>query len=254
MFRRQDLPLYLQIKHALMARIISSVYRYRLPGEHTLAIEFAVARGTIKHAIDTLVRDGVLVKRQGKGTFIDRETVTALHRDHPVVTLSRPHPGSIETRLIGKMDTMADHDTAKEMGMKAGEPIIRLERRHFLKNTRRECEENIGYTTTYLNGVIYNGLSGLQGDISLYRQLRTLFGHCPGGIVENIGATAADRITANHLGIAEGSAVLHIRRTGFDRDERIAELSHSYLVQGEITLQFAIGQTDRDDGWWCLLK
>ena len=254
MLHRQGLPLYLQIKDSLMERIFCYIYQDRLPGEHTLAIEFAVARSTIKHAIDTLVRDSVLVKRQGKGTFVNRETVKALRRDYPVVTLSHPRPELIETRLIGKMDTMADHDTAKEMGMTAGEPVIRLERRHFLKNARRECRKNIGYTITYLNGVIYSGLSGLQGDIGLYGQLRTLFGHSPGRIVENISAAAADKTTATHLGVAEGSAVMHIRRIGCNRDERIAELSHSYLVQGEISLEFSAAQNILGDGWWCILK
>lgn len=253
MLFQQDLPRYLQIKHALMARIISYVYQERLPGEHALAREFAVARSTIKHAIDTLVQDRVLVKRQGKGTFVNRETVTALHRDYPVVTVSRPRPEAIETRLIGQMDTMVDHETAKEMGMTAGEPVIRLERRHFMANARQAYETNIGYTITYLNGVIYSGLSSLQGDISLYDQLRTLFGHSPGRIVENISAAAADKTTATHLDIAEGNAVIHIRRIGFNRDERIAELSHSYLMQGEISLEFTTTQ-NRDDGWWCLLK
>lgn len=253
MLFQQDLPRYLQIKHALMARIISYVYQDRLPGEHALAREFAVARSTIKHAIDTLVQDQVLVKRQGKGTFVNRETVTALHRNYPAVTVSRPRPEAIVTRLIGQMDTMADHETAKQMGMSAGEPVIRLERAHFFTNARQEYETNIGYTITYLHGAIYSGLSGLQRDIDLYDQLRTLFGHSPGKIVENISAAAADKTTATHLDIAEGSAVIQIRRIGFNHDERIVELSDSYLVQGEISLEYTTAQS-REDGWWCLLK
>ncbi len=254
MLYQQDLPLYLQIKNAIVERIISGLYRDRLPGEHALTNEFDVARGTIKQAIDTLVREGLLIKQQGKGTFIDQKTVTALHREYPVVAISTPRPDSIETQLITMIDTMADAKTAQTMGMTVGVPIIRLERRHFVADKSPNCKKIVGYTITYLNGTLYAGLSGLRGEIGLYEQLRTLFGNSPNKMIEKITAVAADKTVAKWLEIDENSAVMHICRTGFDRDNHIAERSHSYLLQSEISLQFTTGQVNREDAWWGTLK
>ncbi len=56
MYESDGLPLYLKIKEIILQRIISFTYDDRLPGELLLADEFKVARGTIKQAIDALVR------------------------------------------------------------------------------------------------------------------------------------------------------------------------------------------------------
>jgi DNA-binding GntR family transcriptional regulator len=69
-------PLHEQVREALLARIAAGVWRGRegLPNEGQLPIEFGVSQGTIRRALDALEAEGVLERRQGRGTFV-RELV-----------------------------------------------------------------------------------------------------------------------------------------------------------------------------------
>jgi DNA-binding GntR family transcriptional regulator len=65
-------PPYVQIAEHLAAKIAAGDYSpgERLPGKPTLVARFAVAGATINRAIDVLKRDGLVVGRQGQGTFV----------------------------------------------------------------------------------------------------------------------------------------------------------------------------------------
>ncbi len=71
-------PLYLQVKEVLSERISSGVYlpKSAIPSEAELSKEFNLSISTIRQALSLLVSDGVLDKKQGKGTFVtDRKTI-----------------------------------------------------------------------------------------------------------------------------------------------------------------------------------
>ena len=65
-------PLYHQIQHLLRHRIHSGMYPpgTQIPSEHELSRELAVSRVTLREALRELVRENLLVKVQGKGTFV----------------------------------------------------------------------------------------------------------------------------------------------------------------------------------------
>lgn len=63
-------PTYLQIANALQARIQAGEFPRRLPAERALAQHYGVAYMTVRRGIDVLRQRGVVVTRQGRGTFI----------------------------------------------------------------------------------------------------------------------------------------------------------------------------------------
>src|SRR6201986_4080296 len=67
-----SLPLYQQLqrglRHAIEAKLLAP--DDALPPERDLAEEFAVSRITVRKAIDGLVAEGLLARRQGSGTFV----------------------------------------------------------------------------------------------------------------------------------------------------------------------------------------
>ena len=110
--RRRNVPLYRQVAAILKRRIEAGVFRpaERIPTEYELCDEFGVSRISIRHALSELVHEGLLVRRQGSGTFVRPEfgngvqTLTALvsetqwiapleaardafNRDHPASAL-----------------------------------------------------------------------------------------------------------------------------------------------------------------------
>ncbi|NKC15124.1 MAG: UTRA domain-containing protein [Gammaproteobacteria bacterium] len=71
-------PLYSQVEAILLARIGAGEWQpgESLPGEQRLAAALNVSQGTVRKAIDSLVSNNVLVRQQGKGTFV------ATHDEH----------------------------------------------------------------------------------------------------------------------------------------------------------------------------
>src|ERR1700721_2035366 len=69
---RGNLPLYQELQRALRKALDSRVLGPddALPSERDLAVDFAVSRITVRKALDGLVADGLLVRRQGAGNFV----------------------------------------------------------------------------------------------------------------------------------------------------------------------------------------
>jgi len=64
------LPLYHQLERVLAERIADGRYRDGFPGDLDLAAEFSVSRGTVRQALDRLARSGLIVRHQGRGSFV----------------------------------------------------------------------------------------------------------------------------------------------------------------------------------------
>jgi GntR family transcriptional regulator len=60
---------YVQVANAIAARIESGQYTGKLPSERDLAREYAVSYQTLRHATDVLRQRGLIITRQGRGTF-----------------------------------------------------------------------------------------------------------------------------------------------------------------------------------------
>lgn len=77
-FKPQYKPLYSQIREVIHQRIVNSIYPVNcdLPSEKQLANEFGVSISTIRQAVGLLVDDGLLVRQQGKGTFVSQNPLT----------------------------------------------------------------------------------------------------------------------------------------------------------------------------------
>ena len=65
-------PLYLQIKALILRSLQAGEWRpgEAIPSEIELAARFGVCQGTVRKAIDELAADNLVVRRQGKGTFV----------------------------------------------------------------------------------------------------------------------------------------------------------------------------------------
>jgi GntR family transcriptional regulator len=61
---------YVQVANAIKARIKAGEITHRLPAERALARELGVAYQTLRSGMDVLRGDGVIVTRQGRGTFV----------------------------------------------------------------------------------------------------------------------------------------------------------------------------------------
>lgn len=67
---KNPIPLHIQLKELIERKIFEGEYEDKIPSEREFMEQFSVSRSTVREAINQLVRDGVLEKKHGKGTFI----------------------------------------------------------------------------------------------------------------------------------------------------------------------------------------
>ena len=78
LIKTSERPLYKQLMQRLKNDITAGVYPAgeRIPGEQALCAEvYGVSRVTVRKALEEIVREGLLVRRQGKGTFVAQEKI-----------------------------------------------------------------------------------------------------------------------------------------------------------------------------------
>src|SRR6266404_7081927 len=124
-------PLYLQVKGLLVASLESGEWRpgEAIPSEGELAIRFGVSQGTARKAIAALAADNLVVRRQGKGTFV------ATHTEEKASMFRflriRRNDGRDEypaSRLVDMRRGKASTEVARLLALKAGDAVILLRR------------------------------------------------------------------------------------------------------------------------------
>lgn len=114
-FANSKVPSYVPIYDKLYSDILNGVYQpgSRLPGETYLAEKYDVSRNTVRQALTVLVEDGLVEKKQGKGTFVtydaNREAV-AQGLYNPMIVCSR--------NKIEKIDIYYNFGPATEIGQR----------------------------------------------------------------------------------------------------------------------------------------
>jgi GntR family transcriptional regulator len=126
-------PLYQQIKVLILQSLQSGEWKpsAAIPSEMELAARFKVSQGTVRKAIDELAAENLLVRRQGKGTFV------ATHAEqHVQYRFLRLFPDSGDTnsegpaqrQIIDCKRTRATTDIAKSLGIRQGDAVLQVRR------------------------------------------------------------------------------------------------------------------------------
>lgn len=126
-------PLYQQIRQAIVASLQAGEWKPRdiIPSEIELARRYQVSQGTVRKAIDELVADGLLLRRQGKGTFVashDEQQVRyrflRLQSDRPELSETRqPQRNIVECRRL-----RAPADLARVLHLNTGDTLLLIRR------------------------------------------------------------------------------------------------------------------------------
>jgi GntR family transcriptional regulator len=133
--RDSHISLYRQIASRLETEIAEGRLKAqeRLEPEQALMRRFAVSRITVRQAIDDLVQKGLVVRKQGKGTFVAgpavRHDLQDLRGFLDVFFAQGRHP---ETRLLQFQGTQLPNDAAQALGLEAGDTAMHLQRLYIL--------------------------------------------------------------------------------------------------------------------------
>jgi GntR family transcriptional regulator len=217
-------PLYLQIKALLEKSLETREWRpgEAIPSEIELARRYGVSQGTVRKAIDALAKDNLVVRRQGKGTFVATHTEerSSLFR---FLRIRRNDGGDVVpvSRLLDVKRGKASADIARLLGLKSGEAVLVLHR------VLDYAGEPVVLDEITLPATLFRGLTKARYDAyrgSMYSFFESQFGVRMLRAQERIRAVAADSATARILGIAPGAPLLAVERVTLTYGDRPVEV------------------------------
>jgi len=129
----QHLPRYIRIRESLRKRILDGQYcpGEQIPSEPQLAQEFRVSRGTVEKAIRGLVEEGLLIREQGRGTFVAPPRLESTHFRLSTFAEEAQRLGvTPSTRLVRSHLLRADEELASELHLPVGTRVIEIVRLH----------------------------------------------------------------------------------------------------------------------------
>ena len=216
-------PLYLQVKGLLVASLEAGEWRpgEAIPSESELAARFGVSQGTARKAIDALAADNLVVRRQGKGTFVATHTEekASLFRFLRI----RRSDGRDEypaSRIIDVRRAKATADIARLLEIKAGSAVL------VLRRVLEYSGEPVVLDEIVLPAPLFRGLTKTKVDAyrgSIYSFFETEFGVRMLRAQEKLGAIAADAQTAAILAVRPGDPLLVVERVTYTYGNRPVE-------------------------------
>jgi GntR family transcriptional regulator len=220
------LPLYQQLQRALRQAIESHVLGPddALPPERDLAADFSVSRITVRKAIEGLVGEGMLVRRQGSGTFVcarvekNFSKLTSFSED---MRARGRNPRSVWLRKAAGTVTPEESLTLRSS---PGTPVYRFHRIRYADDAPMALE----YAT-----ILASCLPSLEAvESSLYTALEQA-GNRPVRALQRLRAVLFTAEQAELLQAKEKGPGLLVERLGFLQDGRAAEFTQSFY-RGDI--------------------
>ncbi len=241
---RGPTPYYHQIEAILRDKISGGELRVgdRLPSEERLCGMFEVSRATVRQAVQKLEHDGLVVREQGKGTFVSDAggrvadlKMTCLLED--LIALGIPARTTVAEAGV----VQSGAAVAEALGLRPGEPVF-----SFLRIVAVD-DQPFSAAKVFFPAWIGDRLSA--DDLAGEHLLRTLSAKCGVEVTEAdqvIEAVMADAYQANLLDVAAGTAVLSVTRTSFARSRVPVEYGAT-LYRSDRT-RFLISQRPRKRG------
>ena len=232
-------PLYQQIKALITRRLELGEWKpgELIPSEIELAARFKVSQGTVRKAIDELSAENLVVRRQGKGTFV------ATHHE----TLSQfrflrlvPDSDTLQiatNKLIDIKRMRAPAEVARQLDLKAGDSVI------FIKRVKSFNDVPTILEDIWLPGAIFKSLTAerlVEYKGPLYGLFETEFGTRMIRATERIRAIQASAEMAELLSVAPDSPLLSVERLSFTYGDKPVEvrrgqyLTDAYYYQSEL--------------------
>ncbi|MFU8899540.1 MAG: GntR family transcriptional regulator [Roseinatronobacter sp.] len=220
-------PLHRQLHDLMMARIESGEWSpgTYLPPETRLAEDYGVAVGTLRKALLDLVAEGVVQRRQGKGTVVvSHDSDAVLFR---FFNLRRPDGSTLrpESRVLSRLRRRATAPEAASLGLPIGADVICITR------VREADGTPFIYEHILLGAQRFGALEHAPELLpnTLYQLYQTDFGATVHRAREQVTAASASGGCAAELDLPADTPLLHIRRIALDYNDTPIELRLSWV-------------------------
>jgi GntR family transcriptional regulator len=216
-------PLYQQIKALITQSLQSGEWKpgELIPSEMELASRFKVSQGTVRKAIDELSAENLVVRRQGKGTFVATHHEARSQFRFLRLAPDEGVPHYPENRIIEVKRMRAPAEVARLLDIKSGDSVVFIRRVQSFSGVPTILDD------LWLPGSIFKGLTverlnEYKGP--MYGLFETEFGTHMIRASEQIRAVCADEAVASLLGVGVGMPLLNVERVSFTYGDKPVEL------------------------------
>jgi GntR family transcriptional regulator len=222
-------PLYRQIKGLIMQSLESGEWKPGeiMPGEMELAARYKVSQGTVRKAIDELAAENLVVRRQGKGTFVaTHNEARAQSRFLRLQANDGVAPQHV-SKLLECRRLRAPAEIARQLELAPASPVV-LIRRVLQFDGEVTVLDEIWLPGNLFRGLTFERLAAYKGP--LYVMFETEFGTRMIRACEKIRAVAASPAVADALNVPECSALLSVERVSYTYGDRPVEVRRGWYV------------------------
>jgi GntR family transcriptional regulator len=231
-------PLHARIKHVLRTRILDGTYAplAQMPSESALGAMFGVSRITVRQALGSLQKEGLIFTMQGKGSFVSRpkafQNITSL-MGFAESMAAMGH--EVLNQVLDLKFLAAEPYVAQRLQLSSGSTVAEIRRVRMLNR------EPVSLEVTYVPEALGRRLATadlVARDIFLI--IENDFGTALGHADLMIDAALADEELSHALQVDEGAAVLHIERLTHDCQRRPIDFEHLFFRADTFRYQLRI--------------
>jgi GntR family transcriptional regulator len=219
-------PLYQQIKALILQSLQAGQWKPGdlIPSEIELAARFRVSQGTVRKAIDELAAEHLVVRRQGRGTFV--ATHAEQHVQYRFLRLipdqgDTSSEGPAQRSIIDCKRQRAPADVARTLGLRTGDSVLQVRRVLSFQGVPTILED-LWLPGSAFKGLTAERLATHQG--AMYALFETEFGVRMVRADEKLRAVAADEQAAERLQVPMGSPLLSVERVAYTYQDAPMEL------------------------------
>jgi len=223
-------PLYQQIKGLILHSLQASEWKpgESIPSEMELAARYRVSQGTVRKAIDELASGHLLIRKQGKGTFV------ATHAEHQVqyrFLKLVPDQGDLNTEgpaqreIVDCKRLRASAEIARALALRSGDTVLQVRRVLSFSNVPTILED-LWLPGSPFKGLTAERLAGYHGP--MYALFETEFGVRMVRAEEKIRAVLPDKVQRELLQLPASTPLLSVERIAYTYKDTPMELRRGF--------------------------
>lgn len=225
--RQNGIPLYHQLKEIFVEKIINGEWPTgeMIPNEAQLCMQYGVSRGPVRQALEQLVREGLLARKQGKGTrVLPPKIERGLSGLYSFTTLIESRGMRHSARLLAFEQIQAEGSVVRYLALADREPVFKIRR------LRLADDEPLILETVYVPERVAPGLN--ESELTAAPLYTILSSHYDVPIVrarQFFEPTVADDYEARELKVANGAPVLLVQNITYSTSDRPVVLSKAIM-------------------------
>ena len=223
-----DTPLYKEVKRLLTETISAGEWKpgSAIPAEWKLSERFNVAVGTVRKAVDELVSENILIRQQGRGTFVAAHNRARLMFHFFHIVRNDGSKLTPEVVMLSFGNGVADAEEAAHLGIKVGSKVFRI------RNVLSLADEPVIIDTIVIPQALFPKLTAkivADRPNTIYHLYQSAYGITVVRSAERLRARLADAESAELLGMKIRAPLLEIRRVAMTFNDAPVEFRRSLI-------------------------